>query len=322
MLMRPLVAARNSTAMADGFWHVVEGTFQPASPAAAPAPTPGGGAGNSSAAASEPGSTAAAAAASTSAASVSVAGAPRRSSRVVSTVSTTTTQCMVPDEGDDCYKEVIDTMYTIQSQPTATHGGLNMWSSFEEVQDVLHGLSVANRSNSTCRRSCACEVAHAGSDCHASVAYIVNQGVREHPEWYPGLGEASAPEEFQGYLSRSVAEANCARPCKAASWRGDPSLFCWSLAQGSGYEQDVMRAQLHLAAGIFGCDGFAVASEDAWSLGRGPGGRIGEVRTVRFKGAEVGVSKDGTAGNAQLFMLAWNAILTRTAVLSFDWAVK
>jgi hypothetical protein len=231
---------------------------------------------------------------------------------------------MVPDEGDDCYNEVIENMYAIRSKPMAPHGGLNLWSSFEEVQDVLYSLYVAGKSSSTCRKSCACETAHAGSDCHASVAYILNQGVKEHPEWYSddGLGENSPPEEFQSFLHRSVAKANCSRPCRAASWRGDPSLFCWSLAQGSGYEQEVMRSQLRLAAGIFGCDGFAVVSEDQWSVGRGPGGRIGEVRTVQFKGAEVGVSKDGTAGNAQLFMLAWNALLTRTTVLSFDWVVK
>lgn len=99
-------------------------------------------------------------------------------------------------------------------------------------------------------------------------------------------------------------------------------MFCWSLAQQTGYEADVMRLQLSKGAGIFGCDGFAVASQDEWFIGQGPGGRVGKVKTIRFQGVEVGVSKDGTAGNSQLFMLAWNAILKHTTILKFDWAIK
>lgn len=161
-----------------------------------------------------------------------------------------------------------------------------------------------------------------GSKCDQSVIYAMSEGVKQNPEDYSGLALDSTPEDFQSHLSQWVETANCSMPCRAASWKGDPSLFCWSLAQQTGYEADVMRLQLSKGAGIFGCDGFAVASQDEWFIGQGPGGRVGKVKTIRFQGVEVGVSKDGTAGNSQLFMLAWNAILKHTTILKFDWAIK
>lgn len=226
---------------------------------------------------------------------------------------------MVPEIGDECYDDVIKEMYQIRKDTKGYKGlGLSIWSSFEEVQDFLHTAS----KRGSCGRSCACETALAGSKCYESIAYVINDGIKDHPEWYEGLSPDSAQEEFQSHLRRWVSDANCSRPCKAAAWRGDPSLFCWTVAQSSGYEKDVMKSQLQVGGGIFGCDGFAVVSEGEWTIGTGPGGRLGKVKTIQFLGAEVGVSKDGTAGNAQLFMLAWNALLTRTTVLKFDWVLK
>jgi hypothetical protein len=102
----------------------------------------------------------------------------------------------------------------------------------------------------------------------------------------------------------------------------DPSLFCWAVSRQWGYEADIMRSQLSNGAGIFACDGFAVLSEDSWDVGRGPGERIGEVGTVTFQGAYVGRSKDNTAGNAELFMNAWDALMNKTFALRHDWVVK
>ncbi|CAK0851292.1 unnamed protein product, partial [Prorocentrum cordatum] len=236
----------------------------------------------------------------------------------VTTTSATTTLCMTPDDGDGCYNEVIKTMRRIRKNPTS-YDDLNAWSSFEEVQDYLY---TTKNNKSKCGKSCACERLNTGSKCDQSVIYAMNEGVKQNPEDYSDLAGDATPEDFQSHLSKHVDAANCSMPCRAASWKGDPSLFCWSLAQQTGYEADVMRLQLSKGAGIFGCDSFAVASQDEWTIGQGPGGRVGEVRTIRFQGVEVGVSKDGTAGNAQLFMLAWNVILTRTTILKFDWAIK
>jgi len=225
---------------------------------------------------------------------------------------------MTPDDGDACYNEVIETMHSVRNSPMS-YVGLNAWSSFEEAQDFLY---TTERSKTKCGKSCACAKLNTGSKCDQSVIYFMNEGVKQNLEGYSDFASDATPEDVQGHLSKSVEMANCSMPCRAAGWKGDPSLFCWSLAQQTGYEADVMRLQVSKGAGIFGCDGFAVASQDEWTIGQGPGRRVGEVKTIRFQSVEVGVSKDGTAGNAKLFMLAWNAILTRTTVLTFDWAIK
>lgn len=236
------------------------------------------------------------------------------------TITTTTTSslaCSTPQEGDDCYDEVIGVMYDIQARPEKFHL-LNLWSSFEEVQNYLHARK---GDTSTCAPACTCRTARPGSDCYQSVMYAMNTGIHAHPDWYKGMGEQSSFEEFQAYLWKYSKDAKCGKPCRP-SWRGSPSLFCWSVTQRSGYEAAVMKAQLNSGAGIFACDGFAVVSEEEWTVGYGPGGRIGVVKTVTFQGADVGVSKDGTAGNAKLFMNAWDALLQKTDALDFDWIFK
>ncbi|CAK0807907.1 unnamed protein product [Prorocentrum cordatum] len=236
-----------------------------------------------------------------------------------STTTTTTTPCVVLEEGDDCYKEVLHVLYDMRENPDS-RDGLSLWSSFEDVQSWLH----ENESKSKCMGACECQVVPIDSHCYSSLVFARGTGIREHPEWYPSLTEDSSTygsADFQKYLWEHANETECPRPCRAFP-RSDPSLFCWSLSRQWSYEADVMRAQLAAGAGIFGCDGFAVVSEEEWSIGWGPGGRIGELNTLSFPGAPVGVSKDGTAGNAQLFMNAWDTILDRTLVLDFDWAIK
>jgi len=220
------------------------------------------------------------------------------------------------EEGDACHKEVLSVMREIQDDPHSRKG-LGVWSSFEEVQTWLH----RHEKKSRCWKACECQIAPAQSHCHASVMFAMLSGVREHPEWYKGLTEESSFNDFQEYLWRWVNDTECVMPCKAIP-RADPSLFCWSVAREWGYEADVMKAQLTSGAGIFACDGFAVVSENKWNLGKGPGARIGEVRAVVFEGAGVGVSKDGTAANAELFMSAWDAVMGQTQALTFDWIVK
>lgn len=232
------------------------------------------------------------------------------------TTTTVDTSCMVLEEGDDCYMEVLGVLYDIREHPDS-RDGLTRWSTFEEVQTWLH----QNEKKSKCREACGCLTPPTNSHCYASLVFAMESGIQEHPEWYEGLSEKSSANDFQEYLWKYDNDTECARPCRAFP-RGDPSLFCWSVSLNWGYEADVMRAQLSAGAGIFSCDGFAVVSETEWNIGRGPGGRIGEVNTLIFEGAEVGVSKDGTAGNTELFVKSWDAILERTLVLEFDWTIK
>jgi hypothetical protein len=314
-----LVVTRNSTqsqiqpAVSDSFWHILDDVWRQAEPTTTA---------TSATTATDTYTTVSTTSTAMTTSTTTVL-PQTTTARVVTTVEATTSvtidECMVPEIGDDCYNEVIKEMYQIREDASGYKGlGLNIWSSFEEVQDFLHGAS----EQGSCGKSCACQTALAGSKCYDSIAYVINDGIRHHPEWYEGMSPDSTPEEFQSHLSKWVSQANCSRPCKAAAWRGDPSLFCWSLSRSSGYEVDVMKSQLQVGGGVFGCDGFAVVSEDEWTIGTGPGGRLGEVKTIQFRGAEVGVSKDGTAGNAELFMLAWNALLTRTTVLTYDWVLK
>lgn len=82
-----------------------------------------------------------------------------------------------------------------------------------------------------------------------------------------------------------------------------------------GYEVDLMKTQIREGAGIFACDDVALACSDNLVLGDG-------IKVIRFNMAAVGISKDGTAGNAQLFMNVWDAIKGVKAVSEADWTIK
>jgi len=78
-----------------------------------------------------------------------------------------------------------------------------------------------------------------------------------------------------------------------------------------------MKEQLRKNAGIFGCDEFTVYSNiEEVELG------VGGVRTVPFLPAPVGTSKDGTAGNSELFMHVWDAVKEVARYRMLDWAIK
>jgi hypothetical protein len=96
---------------------------------------------------------------------------------------------------------------------------------------------------------------------------------------------------------------------------GTPSLFCYSVSRGFGYEPDILRYQQRLGAGIFGCDEYAVLSSDQLVL-------LDGFKAIYFAPAAVGISKDGTAGNAQLFMNVWDAIKSDGRAASLDWTIK
>jgi len=184
----------------------------------------------------------------------------------------------------------------------------------------------SGESNATaCWKSCPCQTARAGTECFDQVIGFVNEGNATDLDNFPNLTEFSPLEEFQLHVWNSTAniinQSACSKPCMI-SWRADTSLFCWSVSRRYEYEADIMRSQLVNGAGIFACDNFAVLSEEAWTVGFGPGERIGEVNTVVFQGASVGWSKDGTAGNAELFIHAWDTLMTKTFALQYDFVVK
>lgn len=72
--------------------------------------------------------------------------------------------------------------------------------------------------------------------------------------------------------------------------------------------------------GIFACDDFDLFS--ASKLHVGTHHRAGDVWTWPFKQAYVGTSKDGTAGNAQLFIHLWDAVRSVGKYKWYEWTCK
>jgi hypothetical protein len=88
-----------------------------------------------------------------------------------------------------------------------------------------------------------------------------------------------------------------------------------------GTEPDLIKNALWKGIGIFACDESAVfCSDEEVNLGVGP---MGPVKTISFIPAPVVMSKDGTAGNAELFMGVWDAVRDRVSHWrTADWTIK
>mmetsp|Transcript_36211 Transcript_36211/g.100533 ORF Transcript_36211/g.100533 Transcript_36211/m.100533 type:complete len:398 (-) Transcript_36211:116-1309(-) len=93
-----------------------------------------------------------------------------------------------------------------------------------------------------------------------------------------------------------------------------PSLFCFLMLMPTGYEPELVRAQVAKRAGVFSCDQHAAFSTAVIDLGGG-------VVTTKI-GAE---SKKGSWGswlNTDNFLQAWDKILAEGRFRKSDWAVK
>mmetsp|Transcript_130504 Transcript_130504/g.278876 ORF Transcript_130504/g.278876 Transcript_130504/m.278876 type:complete len:689 (+) Transcript_130504:110-2176(+) len=102
--------------------------------------------------------------------------------------------------------------------------------------------------------------------------------------------------------------------------KGFPSFFCFSIMRTTGYEVGLIKAQLAAKAGIFQCDGYALLStDDVITVGNDTNG---PVKTIKFKPAVITRSKDNTAGNAKLFINAWDAILMDGRWKQYSWIAK
>jgi hypothetical protein len=220
--------------------------------------------------------------------------------------------CHTAIGGEKCYRSVVWVMQHGIYQHPDWYPGVNKATSFEEVQ-----ASLRNKQNASCPTPCACHTAHKGEPCHASVKWAIREGIRAHPDWYPALTELSRFEEVQARLHQDV-NSTCPKPCKPALW-GFPSLFCWSVFRSSGYELDLVKAQVRRGAGIFACDEFAVVSDKRLLLGHTVSG---PVHTLKLPGTGCGKSRDGTAANTLIFMNAWVRIHEDLRFKAHDWTVK
>jgi len=104
------------------------------------------------------------------------------------------------------------------------------------------------------------------------------------------------------------------------SW---PSLFCFSVIHVCAdkkrcYENALMNRIYELgpeSAGIFGCDDWSVFGNEVVEVG----GK--DIKQIPGN-ISVGVSKDGTAANTELFMAVWQLVIDEGKFKLHDWTVK
>jgi hypothetical protein len=96
---------------------------------------------------------------------------------------------------------------------------------------------------------------------------------------------------------------------------GTPTLFCYSVSRSFGYEPRILKEQQRMGAGIFACDETVVLSDHPLVL-------LDGLRAIHFPTASVGISKDGTAGNALLFMHVWSVVMKDQRFQHLDWTIK
>jgi len=104
------------------------------------------------------------------------------------------------------------------------------------------------------------------------------------------------------------------------SVKGYPSLYCISLFMPSGYEGPLLKSHLNANAGIFGCDGYDVFAAEPYTVGTSKDGV--EVSAIGIPRIAVGVSQDGTAGNAKLFMAVWDKVIAGNRFRDYDFTLK
>jgi len=112
-------------------------------------------------------------------------------------------------------------------------------------------------------------------------------------------------------------------PCKVVT----PSLFCFAVAR-PGFEIYSMKNQLRKKTGIFACNDFAVISDHKEPLGPASNG-CGEVWTWVNMVAPVPAGVLGVNGattnswlNTQVFIQAWDTLMTSNKLWAHDWVVK
>jgi hypothetical protein len=98
-------------------------------------------------------------------------------------------------------------------------------------------------------------------------------------------------------------------------------LFCFAVFRvchpaDDCYEQGLLQSMFDNdpSSGVFGCDDWALLSNEAADVG----GR----KSLAFGEFSVGVSKDGTAANTELFVAAWGVLFKDGRFQKHDWTLK
>jgi len=128
-------------------------------------------------------------------------------------------ECHTSVEGDACYDKVIWAMQKGVVERPGWYPDLTMDSSFEDFQRFLHGEA---RLSHICPEPCAakalpapqeCHTAVEGDTCYKMVAWAMQTGIAENPDWFAPLTKDSSFEDCQRYTAQ-LSDA-CQEPCAA-----------------------------------------------------------------------------------------------------------
>eukprot|EP00930_Biecheleria_cincta_P005711 TRINITY_DN106645_c0_g1_i1.p1 TRINITY_DN106645_c0_g1~~TRINITY_DN106645_c0_g1_i1.p1 ORF type:complete len:1091 (-),score=174.04 TRINITY_DN106645_c0_g1_i1:321-3593(-) len=151
-------------------------------------------------------------------------------------------ECHNTQPGDLCYTEI----HWAKSQGIQMHPewypGLHAGSSDVEFQVVIH------RETGKCPMPCPLEAppqqtkhecydAKLGEMCYGEITWAKSDGIRKHPEWYPGLTAASSNSAFQAVVHANSPK-KCPQPCTGKQAR----LEMWKDPEGSKPSFGIVRA--------------------------------------------------------------------------------
>jgi hypothetical protein len=217
---------------------------------------------------------------------------------------------------DDCYKSVVWAMTQGLKEHPEWYKGLTKNSLFEEFQSVLAESPEDTKcDHKPCKTAAGCQTAKPDSPCYAGVRWDMTEGIKTHPDWYPGLTENSSFEEFQGRTHKSNKTLCPSEPCNAQPFQLQ-TLFCWMAVQAEGYEVGLAMAQLEKKLGTFACDASAVISTEDLGLDGVDTLVIGNMKVEGY------TADAGTSPNAPVFVEAWNKINEDGRFRDHDWTVK
>lgn len=238
------------------------------------------------------------------------------------------TKACCANPGDQCFRQ---TEYYAQCKPSCKAGEkLHEWDqawSCETVGSRTPAFaSDAGSQHGTVGQWVAEKCSSSGGDCHESKCChsIGAQCYRKNEYWASCKPSCSTEPDPEDNNKTWTCDELGPRSWGLAL-KGWPSLYCFHVMRVTGYEPNLTKAQLNASAGIFACDGYDLLADGVLSLGFPPGktDKKDEVVTIEStKGIEVGVSQDGTAGNAKLFMKAWDTIIANGRFRDFDWTIK
>jgi len=227
------------------------------------------------------------------------------------------------EPGMQCYTQ---SAYYSQCRPSCKPGEkAHPWEPAWECKEIgmrtPHGHDASEPSSGLVSSWVVSRCAGAGENClESQCCHAIGQRCYVKNEFWASCRPACSGEP-------EPKDNNATWSCKGLgprSWglaiKGWPSLFCVTLFMPSSYEGGLLKHQVEMNAGIFGCDGYDVFAAEPSTLGKTKDGIT--VSAIQIPKITVGVSQDGTAGNAKLFMAVWDKIIAGTRFRDYDFTIK